>query len=112
MPLYLQAKPYNNNPMEPQSYFATRFSKEQARDAIWRHITNYLIPYWNLPANGNSKVLELGTGYGSWIRAVPSKSRQALDLHPDVAQIFKEAGIDNVKTHVGSCIDLSRFPGG
>jgi len=88
-----------------QGYFETRFAPNEARNQVWQSITRYLAPYWDLP--GHSSVLELGTGYGSWIRSVPAKEKHALDIHPELHDIFSKQGITGVKTKIGTCTDLS-----
>lgn len=54
-------------------------------------------------------VLELGAGYGSWIRSIDCRKKFALDVNPGLQKIFTDAGIEDAKTIVGSCTDLGHF---
>ncbi len=78
-----------------------------ARDAVWNHITRFLEPYWEL--NSKSHVLELGTGYGAWIKSIKANQREALDSYPELHQLFQKNGIKDVAAHVGDCTDLGRW---
>ena len=90
------------------SYFRTRFRPNAARSSVWKSITQYLAPIWNLSADAH--VLELGTGYGSWIQNVSAARRTALDINPALPEIFESHGVKGVHALVGSCIDLQMIP--
>ncbi len=96
----------------PEAYYDSRYRPDPNRDRVWQHITQFLLPYFNLPEN--PKILELGCGYGSWIRSFYSQNKFALDIHPDVPSILARQGQvtnkqDSVIGYVGSCTDLSRW---
>jgi SAM-dependent methyltransferase len=62
-------------------YFATRFTPDPRREALWRHLTPYIQRY--IPSE--SRVLELGAGYCHFINGVSASRRVAVDLSADVA---------------------------
>jgi SAM-dependent methyltransferase len=93
-----------------RSYFRTRFSPNAVRNTVWKGITDFLAP--RLGLKSDARVLELGTGYGSWIRAVSAGERVALDLNPDLPEIFATQGITGVRTLVGSCTKIEGLPDG
>jgi SAM-dependent methyltransferase len=53
----------------------------KSRAAIWREIVRYV----RQDAGHCESVLELGTGYGDFIRAYPAKVREAWDINPAMA---------------------------
>ncbi|MEO5842888.1 MAG: class I SAM-dependent methyltransferase [Acidimicrobiales bacterium] len=87
--------------MSDADYFATRFTPDPRRRAVWRHIATYL-QRWISPA---ADVLELGAGYCDFSNVVSAGSRTAVDVEPSFAK-FADAG---VVTAVGPCTDLSSF---
>lgn len=80
-------------------YYRTRFAPDARRAVLWATLTRYF-QRW-IPADAD--VLELGAGYCEFINRVRARSRTALDLNEEVRV---HAGPD-VRTHVGSCADLS-----
>jgi SAM-dependent methyltransferase len=58
-----------------RSYFTTRFVNDPRRDALWRHLTNFLAPF--VPPG--AAVLELGAGYCHFINRVHAERRVAVD---------------------------------
>ena len=92
--------------MKPSSdsYYKVRYKEESQRDWIWQQISQFFLSHDSLAPS--AAVLEMGAGYGSWIRSIPSPNKQALDLNPAIAEIFKTRGILDVKTRQGSCVDL------
>lgn len=67
------------------SYFDSRFRPHPERDRVWRHIARYLSRWWD-PAE--AAILDVGTGYCSFINAAPARRRVAVDIHdrlPDYA---------------------------
>ncbi len=96
--------------MELSGYYKTRYVENVLRDRIWEHIANYLLPHLQIEAT--SHVLELGAGYGSWIKAVRAQHRFALDIHPEAAELAQKQGLEGVSYLVGNCTDLSRFGDG
>lgn len=90
--------------MTNDPYFATRYTPDPRREAVWSHVTRYLARW--IPADAD--VLELGAGYCDFSNTVSAKSRTAMDLREDFRG-FAKAG---VHTEVGDCADLSRFADG
>ncbi|MBN1551933.1 class I SAM-dependent methyltransferase [bacterium] len=89
--------------MDPKnSYFETRLSYEPSRDAIWKVIVRYLQRY--IP--NNSRILELGAGYCSFINHVEAQEKHALDQ----AEITASHAAENVKVHIQDCSNLRSFP--
>lgn len=83
------------------SYYQSRFVFDSGRDGVWQALCRYLRKY----ISENATVLELGAGYCSFINQINSAERHALDISPAM-QPFADP---SVKTHMGSCEDLSRF---
>jgi ubiquinone/menaquinone biosynthesis C-methylase UbiE len=90
-----------------ENYYQSRYQTHKNRDRIWADITSYLLPFWNLKES--DEVLELGCGYGSWIRAIPASRKHGLDINPELPEIFKQSRILDVTAHVGSCLNLSEW---
>ena len=87
--------------MSDSDYYATRYTRDPRRRAVWRHIATYL-QRWISPT---ADVLELGAGYCDFSNVISAGSRTAVDLEPSFAE-FSDAG---VVTSIGPCTDLSRF---
>lgn len=87
--------------MSDDAYFATRYSADPRRAAVWRHITRYLARW--IPADGH--VLELGAGYCDFSNQVVAARRVAMDLR----DAFVPFAAPGVETEVGDCRDLARF---
>lgn len=86
---------------DAEQYFATRFTHDARRDAIWTHLVPYLTR-WMPPS---ARVLELGAGYCSFINRVGSASRRvAVDLSPAT----REHAAPGVEVHLGSAVDVLR----
>lgn len=83
------------------AYYQSRYSWTAGRDRAWQAISRYLQRY--IPKDGT--VLDLGAGYCSFINHIHAGNKQALDIYPGYAQYAHS----NVKTHVGTCTDLSQF---
>ena len=84
------------------AYFDTRYAHDPRRQAVWAHVTRYLQRWVPVDAD----VLELGAGYCNFSNHITAHSRVAMDVRPEFAE-FATAG---VRTEVGDCADLSRFP--
>jgi SAM-dependent methyltransferase len=82
-------------------YFRSRFVPEAGRAGTWRVVCRYLERF--VPAD--ARLLDLGAGYCSFVNQVRAAERHALDAHAGFVA-FADAG---VRTHVGSCTDLSAF---
>lgn len=83
------------------AYYATRYTPDPHRAAVWTHITQYL-SRWIAPS---SDVLELGAGYCDFSNAVTAGTRTAMDLDDAV----RDSAAPGVRAEVGDCTDLSRF---
>ena len=92
---------------DPSAYYAVRYQPIRQRDQVWRSIARYLDGF--LQVRPDSIVLELGTGYGSWIRSVGSRRRYALDINPELPLLFEKLGLSDVNTCVGNCTRLEHF---
>lgn len=90
--------------MSKEPYFKTRYVEVSQRDAIWRSIASYLNAFLNIQSDAT--VLELGTGYGSWIRAINAKNKLAVDTNPEIKRVLCERGITGVDARVGKCTEL------
>jgi SAM-dependent methyltransferase len=82
-------------------YFEARVPHIKARDKIWTVIANYLQRYIPL----NSRILDLGAGYCSFINNIKGSEKHALDLWEG---INKYAAKD-VTTHIRSCTNLQNL---
>ncbi len=80
--------------MDNKAYFDTRFTYDAKRDVIWKQLCAYLQRY--IPAD--SKVLDLGPGYCSFINNIKAQEKHALDICPEVADYTAKGVI----FHVGS----------
>lgn len=83
------------------AYYATRYTPDPHRAAVWRHITRYLAR-WIAP---DSDVLELGAGYCDFSNAVTASTRTAMDFDEAV----RDSAAPGVRSEIGDCTDLSRF---
>ena len=82
-------------------YFAHRLPPNPIRGDLWRVLCEYLGRY----VDPNSDVLELGGGYCNFINNIRAREKHVVDVFEGIK---KYAG-DGVKTHVGSCTDLTAF---
>ena len=87
--------------MTDRGYYATRFTPDPRRRAVWRHVSSYL-QRWIDPS---ADVLELGAGYCDFSNTISARSRTAVDVEPR----FVESADAGVVTVVGPCTDLSHF---
>ena len=62
------------------NYFQTRLTHDPHREALWKHLTNYLAEF--VPPDAS--VLELGAGYCYFINRVPASRRVAVDISADM----------------------------
>jgi SAM-dependent methyltransferase len=79
-----------------RSYHTTRFVSDPKRDAVWRHLTAYLVQF--IPPE--AAVLELGAGYCHFINRVPASRRVAVDIGSQLSQ----AAAPGVETHQTSAL--------
>jgi SAM-dependent methyltransferase len=91
-------------------YYQTRYREDQRRDWIWQKITENFLRWDCVPVKGSA--LDLGCGYGSWIRSLPVENKHAVDINPSTPEIFKNNGLEKVQVHIRPCSDLSPIPTG
>lgn len=86
-----------------QRIYGQRFSEKenQARERIWRVLVQSFFQRWIAPGD---TVLDLGCGFGEFIRNVRCRRAIGVDLNPKSADCF--AGT-KVEFHQGSVCDLS-----
>jgi len=58
------------------NYFKTRFSFDKKRDIVWAEICRYLQKY----ISEDSKILDVGAGYGHFINNIRCKEKYAFDV--------------------------------
>lgn len=87
--------------LDPEAYYATRYTPQPGRERVWRHVTRFLARW--IPAD--AEVLELGAGYCDFSNAVIARRRVAIDL----SRVVQTAAAPGVTAEVGDCTDLSRF---
>ncbi len=85
-------------------YFATRLAPDEARVAVWRHVTAYL-QRW-VPARAT--VLDLAAGYADFAANVVAERRIALDLNPALPAL----AAPGVEAIVGDATHLPMFADG
>lgn len=90
--------------MTADPYFATRFTPDPARRAVWQHVTGYL-QRW---VDETGAVLDLAAGYADFSAQVRARRRVAIDVNPDLANLVAPG----VEAIVGDACDLDRFGDG
>lgn len=68
--------------MSTDPYYASRFTYDPTRKAVWGEIIRFLSPF----IATNAQVVDLGAGYCDFINAVPARTRWAVDLSPELPQ--------------------------
>ena len=89
---------------QASEYFEARFTPDPARAGVWREIARYV----ERDIADKTSLLEVGCGYGDFIKQVRVAKRLAVDLNGDVQQWLP----DDVGFHQGDCTDLSFLAGG
>ncbi len=89
--------------MEGNSYFNTRFSFDRRRDSLWKVVCAYLQKY----ISQDSKVLDIGAGYCSFINNITASEKHALDCS---ANLMGNAA-KGVICHQGSFELLNKISG-
>ncbi|MBI2107398.1 class I SAM-dependent methyltransferase [Candidatus Woesearchaeota archaeon] len=82
-------------------YYTSRFSFDKGRNDVWIEVSRYLQKY----VSQGSTVLDLGAGYCSFINNIKAKDKYAVDLFEG----FKEYANKDIKTFIGSCMNLKQF---
>lgn len=81
------------------AYHVSRFVPDSRRDVLWQSLWRYRFRYMIEP---DDCVLDLGTGYGSFINSVTARRRIAVDIWPD----FPRHLAPGIEYHVGSVTEL------
>lgn len=84
------------------AYFSMRYISDPRRDAVWREVCRYLQARY-IP--GDSKILDLGAGYCSFINNIKGRERHALDYEPKTSVY----GGEGVQFHIQTCTRLVDF---
>ena len=79
------------------SYFNTRFTKNHNREKVWAIFAPYLKKKFFL----SGPILDVGSGYGEFIRHVGEGEKWALDLEPTLASHYADFGIRFVASPAG-----------
>jgi SAM-dependent methyltransferase len=87
--------------MNTDKYFETRFVEDKSRTKVWKAINEYLQKY----IAEESCVLDLGCGYGDFIKGIKANSKFAIDLNQNLFSNFSDS---NVKFTAQSI--LEQFP--
>ncbi len=88
-------------PPPPTGYLATRLPFDERRAHVWRHVARYLERFVD-PAR---PVLDLGCGYGDFLRHVRATRRVGLDMNPSFAPFIPPG----VEFRVGDAGELTSF---
>lgn len=83
---------------EARRYFASRFTPDERREAVWRHLVPYIVRF----APPDARVLELGAGYCSFINRVSAPRRVAVDLWPATA----DHAAPGVEVRIGDALEV------
>lgn len=73
--------------MTDKRYYETRYTPHPARQKVWKHLCAYLNRRWIAT---NSRVIDIGAGYCSFINQIQAGERWACDAHPDIARYVAE----------------------
>jgi SAM-dependent methyltransferase len=75
-------------PQELQRVYANRFHERQpGRDRIWRVLAGRFFERWIPP---NAVVLDLGAGYGEFLRHIRASRKLGVDANPQAAEFWEE----------------------
>ena len=86
------------------SLYRARFSDADLarKDAIWKVLCERFFQQYVAP---DFTVLDIGCGYGEFLRHIRAGRKIAIDLNPDARKFL----LPGVEFHVGSAADLSRI---
>jgi SAM-dependent methyltransferase len=90
---------------EYDAYFKVRFPYDARREFVWREVCHFLQKRY-VPED--SRILDMGAGYCSFINNVRGREKHALDQ----SGLIEEYANADVVTHVQSCTALDTFPDG
>jgi SAM-dependent methyltransferase len=75
------------------AYLSTRFTPDPRREAVWRHVAQYLSSHWRPGA----AIADIGAGYCSFINQAPGAGRRiAVDIHDELER-HATAGVECVQ---------------
>ncbi|HLD98627.1 MAG TPA: class I SAM-dependent methyltransferase [Bdellovibrionota bacterium] len=73
--------------MPTSAYTASRFTFDQKRELVWRVLGRYFQDRFQI----KGKILDLGCGYGQFIKNLASETRYAFDIDPGFAKYLDES---------------------
>ncbi len=88
-----------------KGYHETRFASSRRRDIVWRTLCD---AYFQKLVPPDACVLDLGTGYGSFINHIRCARRIAVDRWEGAARYLAP----DVEAHIGDVTDLGFIPDG
>ena len=90
--------------MMPKNYHNTRFKYDKKRGIIWKAIAGYLQRF----VDRDSRVLDIGAGYCTFINNIEAKEKHALDLFEELPNHAQKG----VTAHVQSSTSMKNFASG
>lgn len=84
------------------NYFQTQFTFDPRRNAVWKEVCRFLQKRY-IPME--SRILDLGAGYGDFINNIHGSEKHALDIESNISKCVRK----NVFTHVRSCTAMDNF---
>jgi SAM-dependent methyltransferase len=82
--------------MNTDKYYQTRFVEDKSREKVWRAINEYLQKY----VKENATVLDLGCGYGDFVKGIKAESKFAIDLNDNLKMFFEKEKIKFISQSV------------
>lgn len=82
--------------MNTDKYYQTRFVEDKSREKVWRAINEYLQKY----VKENATVLDLGCGYGDFVKGINAESKLAIDLNDNLKIYFEKEKIKFISQSV------------
>jgi SAM-dependent methyltransferase len=82
--------------MNTDKYYQTRFVEDKSREKVWRAINEYLQKY----VKENATVLDLGCGYGDFVKGIKAESKFAIDLNDNLKIFFEKEKIKFISQSV------------
>jgi len=88
--------------MNTDKYYETRFVEDLSREKVWRAINEYLQKY----VKENATVLDLGCGYGDFIKGINAENKYAIDLNDNLKKYFENEKIEFISQSVLSEFEI------
>ena len=85
-----------------EKYFKSSFTFDPRRNMVWSEVCRYLQKKFIPP---DSRILDLGAGYCSFINNIRGSEKHAVDLFAELT----EHAAKEVITHIGPCTNLDFF---